>query len=65
MHTGFLPPDGTEAALSPDQPAARTLSWLDPDDVSICTASFSKAEVDLVDRDHRFPRDWTLTLHYR
>ena len=72
------PAKGRPSATSPDYAATASssspsvamtggppLSWMDADDLSVCTATFSKGDVDLVDRDHRFPRDWRLTLHYR
>ena len=74
LHRGDAPsrPFATStasAAVAASSPSSAMtgppLSWMDADDLSVCAATFAKEDVDLVDRDHRFPRDWRLTLHYR
>tara|TARA_B100000795_G_scaffold263857_1_gene243573 strand:- start:199 stop:1668 length:1470 start_codon:yes stop_codon:yes gene_type:complete len=64
IHTGFLPPDSSEAMRARAPPGASPGSG-PPDDLSVCTATYSRQEVDLADKDPRFPHGWELTLYYQ
>ncbi len=63
VHTGFLPPDSSEAVRARAPPGAPPDG--PPADPSICTATYTREEVDLADRDPRFPHGWELTLYYQ
>ena len=63
VHPGFLPPDSSEAVRARAPPG--TLLDEPPADPSVCTATYTREEVDLADKDPRFPHGWELTLYYQ